>query len=61
VFGLDMFSRFEGEGVTNGDIGRRYRRHILEAGGTLDGEQLLRNFLGREPSNEAFLRHIGIE
>jgi thimet oligopeptidase len=61
VFGLDMFSRFEEEGVVNPAVGRRYRREILEAGGTLDGDQLLRNFLGREPSNEAFLRHIGIK
>lgn len=60
VFGLDMFSRFEDEGVTNPEVGLRYRREILEPGGSLDGDQLLRNFLGREPSNEAFLRHIGI-
>jgi thimet oligopeptidase len=61
VFGLDMFSRFAEEGVTNPDVGLRYRREILEPGGSADGDQLLRNFLGREPSNEAFLRHIGIE
>ena len=60
VYGLDMFSRFIEEGVTNPEVGSRYRREILERGGTLDGDQLLRNFLGREPSNEAFLRHIGI-
>jgi thimet oligopeptidase len=61
VFGLDMFSRFIEEGATNPVVGMRYRREILEPGGSLDGDQLLRNFLGREPSNEAFLRHIGIE
>ncbi|MDH3259492.1 MAG: Zn-dependent oligopeptidase [Acidimicrobiia bacterium] len=60
VYGLDMFSRFADEGVTSPDVGRRYRNEILEPGGSLDGDQLLRNFLGREPSNEAFLRHIGI-
>lgn len=61
VYGLDMFSRFAEAGVTNPEVGRRYRREILEPGGSLDGDQLLRNFLGRDPSNEAFLRHIGIE
>lgn len=61
VFGLDMFSRFEQEGVTNPEVGMRYRREILEPGGSLDGDVLLKNFLGREPSNQAFLRHIGIE
>ena len=61
VYGLDMFSRFVDEGVTNPEVGHRYRREILEPGGSLDGDQLLRNFLGREPSNDAFLRHIGIK
>jgi Zn-dependent oligopeptidase len=60
VYGLDMFSRFAEEGVTSPEVGQRYRREILEPGGSLDGDQLLRNFLGREPSNEAFLHHIGI-
>ncbi len=60
VYGLDMFSRFAEVGVTSPEVGQRYRREILEPGGSLDGDQLLRNFLGREPSNEAFLHHIGI-
>jgi Zn-dependent oligopeptidase len=60
VFGDDMFSRFEEEGVTNPSIGMAYRRDVLEKGGTLDGDQMLRNFLGREPNNEAFLRKLGI-
>lgn len=60
VFGDDMFSRFEEEGVTNPDVGRAYRREVLEKGGTLDGDEMLRNFLGREPNNEAFLRKLGI-
>lgn len=61
VYGLDMFSRFAEDGVTSPDVGHRYRREILEPGGSLDGDQLLRNFLGREPSNDAFLHHIGIK
>lgn len=60
VFGLDMFNRFEEEGVTSPHLGLRYRREVLEPGGSLDGDQLLRNFLGREPSNQAFLKHMGI-
>ncbi len=60
VYGLDMFSRFKDDGVTDPATGLRYRREILEPGGSLDGDELLRNFLGREPSNEAFLRHVGI-
>lgn len=60
VFGDDMFSRFEKEGVTNPEVGRAYRREVLERGGTVDGDEMLRNFLGREPNNEAFLRKLGI-
>jgi len=60
VFGDDMFSRFEEEGVTNPEVGIAYRREVLNRGGSLDADELLVNFLGREPSNEAFLRKLGI-
>ncbi|MGA7269945.1 MAG: M3 family metallopeptidase [Acidimicrobiia bacterium] len=60
VYGDDMFSRFELEGVTDPAVGAEYRAKILEAGGTRDGMDLLRDFLGREPSNEAFLRKLGL-
>lgn len=60
VFGDDMFSRFEEEGVTNPEVGMAYRREVLEKGGSLDGDDILRNFLGREPNNGAFLRKLGI-
>ncbi|MDA0270444.1 MAG: Zn-dependent oligopeptidase [Chloroflexi bacterium] len=58
VFGDDMFSRFE-----QGDpaAGADYRRIILEPGGMQDGADLVREFLGREPRQEAFLREIGLE
>ncbi len=60
VYGDDMFSRFEEEGVTDPGVGASYRRSILEAGGTRDGMDLLYDFLGREPTNAAFLRKLGI-
>lgn len=61
VFGDDMYSRFQDEGVLNESVGREYRRVILEQGGSKDADQLLQEFLGREPNNEAFLRNLGIE
>ena len=60
VFGDDMFSKFEQVGVTNPEVGMAYREAVLAKGGTVDGDQLLRDFLGREPNNEAFLRKLGI-
>jgi Zn-dependent oligopeptidase len=60
VFGDDMFGRFEEEGVTNPAVGMAYRREVLEKGGSVDADQMLVGFLGREPDNSAFLRKLGI-
>jgi thimet oligopeptidase len=61
VFGDDMFSRFEEEGVTNPAVGMAYRRDVLEKGGSADADDMLIAFLGREPDNAAFLRKLGID
>ena len=60
VFGDDMFAKFEDDGVTNPEVGMAYRRAVLEKGGTVDPDEMLREFLGREPNNKAFLRKLGI-
>ena len=60
VIGDDMFGRFAREGVTSADVGAEYRREILEPNGSRDGDDLVRAFLGREPSQEAFLRLRGM-
>ncbi len=60
VFGDDMFSRFEEEGVTDPGVGMDYRTTVIGRGGTVDADEMLRDFLGREPNNAAFLRKAGI-
>jgi len=60
VYGDDMFSRFEEQGVLDPGVGMAYRRLILEQGGSRDAADLLSDFLGREPNQEAFLRQLGI-
>ena len=54
------FSRFEAEGVFNPETGRDFLNWILERGGSAEPMELFKGFRGREPSNEAFLRHMGI-
>jgi Zn-dependent oligopeptidase len=62
VFGDDMYTRFETVDVDAVDaVGRDYRQLILERGGTVDGDVLVRDFLGREPETAAFLRDLGLE
>ena len=61
VSGDDMFTRFEEAGLRDAGVGRDYRRGILERGGSVDGDGLVREFLGREPSSAAFLRDLGLD
>lgn len=61
VYGDDMFSVFEEEGVLNPAVGRRYRSTILAKGGTKDGHDLLVEFLQRDPSSEAFMANLGLK
>lgn len=60
VLSADAFSLFEEEGVLSPQAGERFRREILEQGGAEDAAVLFKNFRGREPANDALLRHSGI-
>jgi thimet oligopeptidase len=61
VYAQDMFSRFEEAGIMDRDVARAYRQKVLAQGGTADAIELVRDFLGREPNADAFLRHLGLE
>ena len=60
VYAHDMFSIFKKKGIMDPDTGLRYRKIILEKGGTADPLDLVKEFLGRDPNSEAFLRSMGI-
>ncbi|MCW8884025.1 MAG: oligopeptidase A [Motiliproteus sp.] len=60
VLSADAFSRFEQEGVFNSDTGQQFLQSILAKGGSAKPMQLFIEFMGREPSVDALLRHSGI-
>jgi Zn-dependent oligopeptidase len=48
------------DGFMSVEAGLRLRREIYAPGGSREAEDLVRSFLGRERSNEPFLRSLGI-
>ncbi|MGC2049079.1 MAG: M3 family metallopeptidase [Gallionella sp.] len=60
VLSADAYSLFEENGVTNPDVGARFRSEILAMGGSRDAMQSFAAFRGREPSMDALLRHNGL-
>ena len=61
VIAEDFFSEFEKNGIFNPATGLKYRREILEKGGTLEEADMIKNFLGRPAENGPFLKSIGLE
>lgn len=64
VYAQDFYSEFKK--VENNknklkEIGEQYRKEILEVGGSRDEMESVKKFLGRTPSNKAFLEEIGIK
>ena len=59
---MDMFmTRFKAEGLLNPRVGMDYREMILARGGSRDAIEGLKEFLGREPSDAAFLESKGLK
>ncbi len=60
VYAEDMFSVFEKEGLLNPKVGKSYVDKVLSKGGSEDEMSQIKNFLGREPKQEAFLKSLGL-
>ncbi len=60
VLSADAYAAFEEAGVFDAETGRRFRREILETGGSRPAIDSFKAFRGREPSIDALLRHQGM-
>lgn len=60
VLAADAFAAFEEAGIFDAVTATRFRREILEVGGSRDFMQAYVAFRGREPTIEALLRQTGI-
>jgi thimet oligopeptidase len=58
VIAKDMLSAFDARGLMDPATTRKYRDAVLAAGGTKDAAELVRDFLGREYSFDAFERYL---
>jgi len=64
VLSADAYAAFEetadAQGQPSPETGRRYRREILESGGSRPAMESFKAFRGREPTLDALLRHQGM-
>jgi len=60
VYAQDMFSIFKKNGIMDQKTGIRYRDIILAKGASDDPMNLVKDFLGREPNDEAYLKDLGL-
>ena len=61
VLAADAFSAFEEAGIFDPTTAERFRREILEIGGSRDIMQAYIAFRGRKPTIDALLRQNGIQ
>jgi oligopeptidase A len=65
VLSADAYAAFEEAAAASGSVldaatGTRYRREILEVGGSRPAMDSFKAFRGREPTIDALLRHNGM-
>lgn len=60
VFACDMYySKFKADPL-NSEAGYQYKTKVIGPGGSRDAMESLKDFLGREPNNSAFMEELGV-
>jgi thimet oligopeptidase len=61
VIALDFFGQFDSKDLLGCEAGERYRRTVLEQGGSKPGREMVRDFLGRDEEFSAFSKWLNEE
>jgi thimet oligopeptidase len=61
VIALDFFGQFDAADLLGCDAGARYRKLVLEQGGSKPGREMVRDFLGRDEEFSAFSKWLNEE
>lgn len=61
ILASDIFETFEENGIICAETGKRYFESILSQGGSKEVADMFREFKGRDPQPEAFLKYAGIK
>jgi len=61
VIALDFFGQFDAGNLLDCEAGERYRKTVLEQGGSKPGREMVRDFLGRDEEFAAFTRWLNEE
>jgi len=58
VYAKDLFGQFKEHGLLNSELGMKLRKQVLSQGSMRKSMESIKEFLGREPSNEEFIKSI---
>jgi len=61
VIALDFFGQFDEQDLLGCEAGERYRKTVLEQGGSKPGKEMVRDFLGRDEEFAAFSKWLNEE
>ena len=56
---MDVFEEIKKEGLLKPAAGKRYVQAILGCGGSKDANDMIYDYLGREPQFDAFYKKLG--